>query len=96
MKTTQKGLISEAKVLARLVELGAKVLLPYGHDHPYDIAADVDGRLVRIQVKTARPCIWRGKPNGSVMASGTSIVDRVGGKVTKVLTPEDCDFIAAY
>lgn len=33
---------------------GKKVLLPFGDGHRYDIAMDEDGKLVRIQCKTAR------------------------------------------
>jgi hypothetical protein len=52
--TTTKGEITESIVLARLVQLGYKCLIPWGHDHRYDIAIDNDGKLVRIQCKTAR------------------------------------------
>jgi hypothetical protein len=51
--TSKKGEI-ESIVLARLVQLGYECLLPWGHDHRYDIAIDDNGKLVRIQCKTAR------------------------------------------
>jgi len=52
--TAKKGEITESIVLARLVQLGYECLIPWGHDHRYDIAIDDDGKLVRIQCKTAR------------------------------------------
>jgi hypothetical protein len=52
--TSKKGEITESIVLARLVQLGYECLLPWGHDHRYDIAIDDNGKLVRIQCKTAR------------------------------------------
>jgi hypothetical protein len=52
--TTKKGEITESVTLARLVQLGYEWLIPWGHDHRYDIAIDDDGKLVRIQCKTAR------------------------------------------
>ncbi len=52
--TSKKGEITESIVLARLVQLGYECLLPWGHDHRYDIAIDDHGKLVRIQCKTAR------------------------------------------
>src|SRR6266436_5019205 len=52
--TTKKGEITESVILARLVQLGYECLIPWGHDHRYDIAIDDDGKLVRIQCKTAR------------------------------------------
>ncbi len=51
--TSKKGEITESVVLARLVQLGYECLLPWGHDHRYDIAIDDNGKLVRIQCKTA-------------------------------------------
>ena len=52
--TAKKGEITESVILARLVQLGFECLLPWGHHHRYDIAIDDDGKLVRIQCKTAR------------------------------------------
>lgn len=52
--TTYKGEITECMVLARLVQLGYHCLRPWGHDCRYDIAIDDDGKLVRVQCKTAR------------------------------------------
>lgn len=51
--TKSRGDIAEYKVIAELLELGHSVLLPCGDRLPYDIAVDVDGRLLRIQVKRA-------------------------------------------
>jgi len=47
--TAKKGEIAESMILARLVELGYECLIPWGHDHRYDIAIDDDGKLIRIQ-----------------------------------------------
>ena len=52
--TAKKGEITEVMVLAKLIQLGFACLIPWGHDHRYDIAIDDDGKLVRIQCKTAR------------------------------------------
>ena len=52
--TTRKGEITESAILARLIQVGHQCLIPWGHDHRYDIAIDDDGKLVRIQCKTAR------------------------------------------
>ncbi len=51
--TSRNGEITESIILARLVQLGYECLIPWGHDHPYDIAIDDGGKLVRIQCKTA-------------------------------------------
>ncbi len=52
--TAKKGEITECTILARLVQLGYECLIPWGYDHRYDIAIDDNGKLIRIQCKTAR------------------------------------------
>jgi hypothetical protein len=52
--TNQKGRIAEAKVIAKFVELGERVLLPFGNSGRYDIGLDRGAKLVRIEVKTGR------------------------------------------
>lgn len=52
MNTTQIGNISEAKILARFVELGYQVLLPFNQGCRYDMVVEREGVFERIQVKT--------------------------------------------
>lgn len=74
--TSRKGEITESVILARLVQLGYECLIPWGHDHRYDIAIDDDGKLVRIQCKTAHYIEERG-----CLEFNTAITyARVGGK----------------
>ena len=55
--TAQRGLVGQTIILAKLVELGKEVLLPWGDHRRYDIAYYEPGdafkaaRLVRIQCK---------------------------------------------
>jgi PD-(D/E)XK endonuclease len=74
--TSKKGEITETIVLAELVQLGYECLLPWGHEHRYDIAIDDDGKLVRIQCKTSRFVkVW------GCLGFNTAITyARVGGK----------------
>ncbi len=45
---------SQAHVVARLLEVGYNVLLPYGDSSRYDLVIeDADGRFWKVQVKTA-------------------------------------------
>lgn len=47
-----KGNIGEAKVLARLVELGCSVLLPFGDNERYDLVVENSSKhLLKAQVK---------------------------------------------
>jgi hypothetical protein len=43
-----------AMVLARLVQAGKMVLLPFGENQRYDLVVDEGDRVVRIQCKTGR------------------------------------------
>jgi hypothetical protein len=72
--TAKKGEVTESVILARLVQLGYECLIPWGHDHRYDIAIDDDGRLVRIQCKTAR------EEQGYLEFNTAITYARVGGK----------------
>jgi PD-(D/E)XK endonuclease len=74
--TSKIGEITESLILARLVQLGYECLIPWGHDHRYDIAIDDDGKLVRIQCKTARYV----KKWGCLEFNTAITYARVGGK----------------
>ena len=50
--TSSVGQIGEAAVMQRLLRAGWRVLVPYGNAAPYDLAAEKDGRILRIQVRT--------------------------------------------
>ncbi len=53
MNTKQKGDIAEQTAIIRLLELGWSVAKPIGDRQPYDLIADVNGNLVKLQVKSA-------------------------------------------
>jgi PD-(D/E)XK endonuclease len=52
-KTTAKGELGEAMVIADLIRQGHDVAIPFGHNKPYDLIVirDEDGRLEKVQVK---------------------------------------------
>ena len=54
MNTKHKGDIAEQAAILKLLENGWGVSKPIGDRLPYDLIADVNGKLVRIQVK----CAW--------------------------------------
>jgi len=53
MDTKLKADIAESAVKTELLRRGFNVLCPVGDRLPYDLAVDVDGHLIRIQVKSA-------------------------------------------
>ena len=52
LTTSQKGDLSEAAVLAAFVKRRVSISIPWGNSQAYDLIADVNGSLLRIQVKT--------------------------------------------
>lgn len=52
-QTNQTGDAGELFVAADLISNGYLISVPFGHDHPYDLLADKDGKILRVQVKTA-------------------------------------------
>ena len=53
MISKQKGDIAEQAAVLRLLELGWGVSKPVGDRLPYDLIADTNGTLIRLQVKSA-------------------------------------------
>ena len=49
----QQGDLGEVSAIEWLTRKGALVLAPFGHSPDFDLVAEVDGRLLRIQVKTS-------------------------------------------
>jgi len=52
--TKSVGDASEAMMISVLVRMGFLVSIPFGENHRYDLVAEMDGLLKRIQVKTGR------------------------------------------
>ncbi len=53
MDTKLKADIAESAVVTELLKRGFRVLRPIGDRLPYDLAVDVDGKLLRVQIKSA-------------------------------------------
>lgn len=53
MDTKLKADIAESAVVTELLRRGFRVLKPVGDRLPYDIAIDLNGKLIRIQIKHA-------------------------------------------
>ncbi len=92
MDTKLKADIAESAVVTELLKKGFKVLKPVGDRLPYDVAVDVGGRLIRIQVKHAWYCqgsechifdVRRTKTNRRQM-------------IRDLYSPDDFDFAVLY
>ncbi len=54
MNAKRKGMALEAKILTDLLNCDCAVSTPWGDTERYDLIADVDGTMLRIQVKASR------------------------------------------
>lgn len=63
MNTTQIGDITEQKFILYCLEHEIPVLKPVGNNLPYDFCIELDGELLKIQVKTAR----EGRTQGTIV-----------------------------
>lgn len=61
MNNKTKGELSEARALYEFQKYGIPVCIPWGDNQRYDMIADFNGKLNRIQIKTANE-----EENGSI------------------------------
>lgn len=52
--TKRIGDVAEVMVIAKLIECGYSVSIPFGENHRYDVIADKDDVLLRVQIKSGR------------------------------------------
>ena len=90
--TKRVGNITEMEVLTFATKLGYQVSIPFGDRARYDQIWDVNGKLFKVQVKTAH---LMGDNEGISISCRSS--NRCGGKViNKKYTSDDADFFATY
>lgn len=53
LSTKAKGNLTELQCITAFYQLGYQVSIPYGENSRYDFIADVNGKLIRVQVKTS-------------------------------------------
>ncbi len=87
----QKGDLAELKVAADLAGRGCSISFPFGEDCDYDLIADLDGQIHRVQVKYT-------ESDGEVIVVRCRSHSLTNGRVrrTKHYTSETIDWIAVY
>lgn len=53
--TKQVGNLTELQCATKLYELGCRISIPFGNSEKYDLIADINNKLYRIQCKHANP-----------------------------------------
>jgi hypothetical protein len=75
-----------------LWSVGAFVFVPFGHSPDYDLVADLDGRVLRVQVKTST-CWNRGR---YVVALCTRGGNQSWNGIVKKLDSTRCDYVFVH
>lgn len=91
MNSKRIGNIGEAKVLAKFVEMGIPIYIPFGDDEKADLISEFDGKLNKIQVKTS----IKSKNGCSIFDLTSSTAHRTNGERRKYLNSE-IDYFALY
>ncbi len=92
MDTKLKADIAESVIVTRLLLRGYNVLRPVGDRLAYDLAIDIKGRLIRIQVKHA----WFDKRDNAYLVDVRRTKTNRRQMIRKKYTDEDFDFAIVY
>lgn len=86
-----KGNLAELKVAVDLLDRGCRISIPFGEDCDYDLIADKEGTLHRVQVKYT-------ESDGRIILVRCRSHSLTKGKIrqTKHYTAETIDWIAVY
>ena len=92
MNTKKIGNIGEAKTLAKFVELGIPVYIPFGDNESADLIVEFNGKLNKIQCKTTDKV-----KDGIIIWNIKSVVVTGGTKwKTHKYTEDEVDYFSLY
>ena len=90
--TDQKGLMTELECQHYLTGLGYNISLPIGDHCRYDMIADINGKLLKIQIKTCRET-----PTGiQINTSSIHLCSKSNKYSIRTYTNKDIDYFATY
>lgn len=89
----QKGIVTELQCITAFNQLGYHVSIPYGENSRYDFIADIDGLLIRVQVKTSH---YKDEDKSAIIFSCRS--SHTNSHETKNIkyTNKEIDFFCTY
>lgn len=93
LNTKQIGNVTEIECMLAFVKLGYNVLTPYGDCERYDFVADVNGKMLKIQVKTARPSRFS---DGSITFNTSSQTTKEGKMVHYSYNESQIDYFMTF
>jgi hypothetical protein len=92
MDTKLKGDIAEQATVVQALKRGWGVLKPVGDRLPYDLVFDVEGVLIKVQVKAA----WRHQTSGNYVVDNRRTKTNRRRMVRSPYQPSDFDVAIAY
>ena len=93
LESKQKGIITELQCITAFNQLGYHVSIPYGENSRYDFIADIDGILIKVQVKTSSP--KRGTDNAISFSCRSTRVNSQGSQ-NRRYTADEIDYFATF
>ena len=93
VSTQQKGIYTEMAVATYLLGLGYNVSQPFCQDSKYDLILDVDGLLLRLQVKTSR---LAPNTNSSIVFNCRSTTCNTRENKKRGYSKTEIDYFATY
>lgn len=87
MDTNQKGKITELEVLTYITKLGYSVSIPFGDKDRYDQIWDIEGKLLKIQIKTSH---WKDESQTAILFKCRSISNGTQHRYSK----DEIDYFA--
>lgn len=91
LTSKQKGNLTELQCLTAFIAEGCGVSIPYGDNSKYDFIADVNGKLLKIQVKTSSL-----KDDGAIKFSCRTTHVNCAGVKNERYGVDEIDFFATY
>lgn len=89
LSSKQKGNLTELKCISAFYELGYQCSIPYGENSRYDLIADIDGKLIKVQCKTSREI-----ESGVIEFSCRSCRSNTQSNLRRRYTAEEVDYFA--
>ena len=91
LTSKQKGNLTELQCITAFMAEGCGVSIPYGDNSKYDFIADINGKLLKIQVKTSSF-----KDENAIQFSCRITHVNCAGVKNERYTSDDIDYFATY
>lgn len=93
MDTNTKGLLTELNVASYVIKKGYSVSVPYGDKDRYDQIWDINGTLLKIQIKTSH---WLNDKQEAFEFKTESGYMKAHKNITRTYTKNEIDYFATF